>query len=267
MCRQRRILVALGSFAVALVVCIGTSARPALAQGPQALVQTFCREDAFGARTSPASLPHIASLVAWPLEPAWDRVILISAYEVGAPTFHDDDTAEVVVRYAVVGEVDAKEHREGPYESQQRFHLKQRLRGWVIAGPPPPPHVFVHRVDTTATQQAFQGAGGYLSQSRFIAEMLREADWEVPLESTQEIVRGRTYASVERPAPGDLVVYLAGGRPYHVGLLERAGVVVSATLGIGLVRSTIATFPGEARYLRLQEIASHRRLRDDESSR
>lgn len=266
MCRPRSIVDVL-RLAAALVACIGTGAHAALAQGPQALVQTFCREDAFGARTSPASLARIAALVAWPLEPAWDRVLLISAYEVGAPTFHDDDTAEVTVRYAVVGEIDAKEHREGAYEVQQRFHLKERLRGWVIAGPPPPPHVFVHRVEAAATQQAFQGAGGYLSQSRFIAAMLREAGWDVAFESTLEIARERTYASVSRPAPGDVVVYFEGERPYHVGLLERAGVVVSATLGAGLVRSTIATFPGEVRYLRLQDVTSHRRIRDDEPSR
>lgn len=227
-------------------------ARPVEARGPQAVVNAFCREDAFGARTSPATLSRIDPLVAWPLEPAWDHVVLITGYEVGGATVADGGVAEVEVSYVVVGRLAATRRDVEPQRARRRFQLIAGDDGWRIAGPPPPPHVFVHRVDGDATRYALGGRGGYLSQSHFVAEMMHAAGWQVPYESVADVVVGQTYASVADPTAGDIVVYFDGDVPYHVGLLAGPGEVVSAALGFGLVRGSIATFPGTVRYWRLR---------------
>jgi hypothetical protein len=81
--------------------------------------------------------------------------------------------------------------------------------------------------------------------------MLRSAGWDVPYQTTSDLLNGAVFGSVDEPDPGDLVVYLRAGVAYHAGLLEAKGVLVSSTANAGLVRAPVEGFPGEVRYLRL----------------
>jgi len=225
-----------------------------MATGPQAIVAAFCREDALGARSNRRAYGRVAALVAWPLEPAWDSVVLIRGFEVGEPQRIAPEEAEVAVTYTVVGGVSALRYDVEAHLAVRRFRVVLRDGRWWISGAPPLPHVFSDRVDPERVRRAMQGDGGYLSQSRFVAELMRAGGWKVPVETVAELLSGATYGPVATARPGDLAVYLDRGNPYHVGVVEAPGVVVSATLTGGLARSTLGAFAGEVRFLRLREI-------------
>jgi len=225
----------------------------AVAQRPQEIVAAFCREDGLGARTLASTFRRVAPLVKWPLEPAWDSVVLITGYKVGNAIEMEAGVVEIEVEYSVVGRLVQQRHEVETQTKLQRFRLQASDDGWWIVGPPVPPHVFVHRVDTEALGRALAGRSGYLSQSLFVAEMFRAAGWRVPTESVDALLAGTTYVPVPQAAVGDLAVYSDGDAPYHVAIVEEPDIVVSATLNAGIVRSTLATFPGRVRFLRLVE--------------
>lgn len=230
------------------------AAPPPRPLGPHEVVSAFCREDALGARTAPRLFARIAPFVGWPLEPAWDHVVLVQGYEIGDPQRLEPGLFEVPVTYTVVGRLSANRKDAESHLAQRVYRVALIDGSWRLTGAPPPPHLFANRVDAERLQQGLQGADGYLSQSRFVAEIVRAGGWTVPMETVVEMLAGATYGPVRQPRPGDLAVFVDGDLPYHVGIVEAPGRVVSATLTAGVVRSTPATFAGRVRYLRLRVV-------------
>ena len=76
----------------------------AAADDPLNTVRAFCVADGRGDRIDPHAWSKVAPLIAWRLEPAWDRIILIQGYQVGTPIRSGDDVT-VGVDYTVVAEV------------------------------------------------------------------------------------------------------------------------------------------------------------------
>ena len=223
--------------------------------GPQSVVREFCRADALGERGSSWGWTDVAPLVTWELEPAWDQITLVSTYTVEPPRPDGEGTLAVDVRYAVVGQVSALGLDTNVYVETVTFRVQAPDGvGWRIIGPMPAPHIFANRVDVGEMRRSLQqGATNFVPDGLFVWHMLRSAGWNVPFEGTGDLLNGAAYRPVERPAVGDLVVYLRDGTPYHVGLWEAENQVVSSTLNAGIMRAALEAFPGEVRYLRLVE--------------
>ncbi len=224
-------------------------------RGPQTTVREFCRLDAMGARATLQGWPQVAPLVAWPWEPAWDRVVLITSYTVGWPVAEEEGQFAIEVRYAVQGVVTAAGLREEPHVESRLFRVAPMPDGlWRITGPPPPPHIFADNADASGVQRSLAAGGvNFVANSTFVHRLFGEAGWEVPLLSTLEFERSDRFRVVKEPRPGDLVLYFDGAQPYHVGVLEQEAVVVSSTLNGGVVRTSLDTFAGDRKFLRLVE--------------
>ncbi len=226
---------------------------PAWGESPQSVVAQFCRFDAEGARLSAWDMRRIAGRIGWPLEPAWDRVLLVTGYAVGEAQPIAPGLVEVAVDYSVVGRIEV----DGFEAEQRNDRVVVRMRwladAWRFVGAPPEPRLFASRVDVEGVRRLLGGERGIVANSTLVHGLLHAAGWQVPLESTREMMAGATYAPVETPAVGDLALYLRDGTPYHVGVVEAPGVIVSATLAAGVVRATPHTFAGELRYLRLRQ--------------
>ena len=222
------------------------------AQSPQDAVSAFCRLDADGARLSAWDMQRIAPLIGWPLEPAWDRVVLVNGYTVRAAVPLAPNRFEVAIDYAVVGSIDADGFVGESRSERVIVHVRRLLGAWRLVGIPFEPRLFANRVDTDGMRRILRGERGGIRNSALVFELMHAAAWDVPPESTRDLLSGGSYAAVDQPQAGDLAVYLRDGAPYHVGLLEAPGVVVSATLAAGVVRATLRTFAGEVRYLRLR---------------
>ncbi|MCX8073330.1 MAG: hypothetical protein N3C12_12900 [Candidatus Binatia bacterium] len=222
--------------------------------GPQNVVREFCRLDALGARATLQGWPQVAPLVAWQLEPAWDRVVLITSYTVGWPVAEADDVFAIEVRYAVQGTVTATGFEQAPTVEARRYRVEPSDDGtWRIAAPPPPPHIFSHDVDIPAMQQSLQRGGvNFLPNSLFVWELYRRNGWEIPFEHTLALTRTQVFRRTEKATAGDVVLYLDEDTPYHVGVLESEDVVVSSTLNAGIVRTPVDAFAGTRRVLHLR---------------
>lgn len=239
---------------VALVAAV--AAAPVVAQlGPQNVVREFCRLDAVGARATLQGWGRVAPLVQWPWEPAWDRVVLITSYTVGWPIAEEQGKFAIEVRYAVQGVVSAAGLREQTSVESRVFRVEPSDDGfWRIAGPPPPPHVFLHDVDVEAMRRSLaEGGVNFIANSLLVHRLFRQAGWDIPFLSVSELARGEVFREVPEAKAGDLVLYLDGDEPYHVAVLEQEGVVVSATLNAGVVRTSLDAFPGGRKTLRLVE--------------
>lgn len=238
--------------------CLGlllglVSVAPAWAESPQSVVAQFCRFDAEGARLSAWDMRRVAWRIGWPLEPAWDRVLLITGYSVGDAQAIAPGLVEVAVDYSVVGRIEV----DG-FEAEQRsdrviLRLRWFADAWRLVGAPPEPRLFASRVDVEGIRRLLRGERGIVANSMLVYALLHAAGWQVPLESTREMMAGGTYVPVDTPEVGDLALYVRDGMPYHVGVVEAPGVIVSATLAAGVVRATPRTFAGELRYLRLRQ--------------
>jgi cell wall-associated NlpC family hydrolase len=115
-----------------------------------------------------------------------------------------------------------------------------------------PPHVFGARISADEVVAALKGERGtFVSNSLFLQRLMRAAGWDVGYERTADLPTHGTYGPVDVSRAGDLVVYTQDGAAYHVGVLERDGKVVSATLNGGIVRASLNGFLGEVQYLRL----------------
>jgi hypothetical protein len=221
--------------------------------GPQSIVRKFCQTDGIGQRVSVAGWADIAPLVSWRLEPAWDHVVLISGYELGAPLPIGDGDVGIEVRYSVTGHVWAVGVRDDARVEAITFRVHEGADGsWHIAGPPPEPHIFNSHVEIESMQRSLERGGiNFIANTTFVWQMFRSAGWEVPLEPTASLLDGSNYRLVTEPKPGDVIVYLRDGSPYHAGLVEAEDQIVSATVNGGIVRTTTNAFPGEVKYLRL----------------
>jgi len=220
-------------------------------------VRQFCQLDALGQRVTVRGWSQIAPLVRWPLEPAWDHVVLIGEYEVGSPRATESTALEVEVRYKVLGQVSALGLETEVHAETVAFRVDAPDEtGWRIDGPPPPPHLFAGRVDVEHMRRSFEyGSWNFVPNSLLVWQLFRSAGWNVPLQRTVDLPHGAAFRSVPAPQVGDLVLYLRDGVPYHTGVLEAEDRVVSSTLHNGIVRTVVAAFPGEVKYLRLVEPA------------
>lgn len=245
-----------GPWPAGFVVAAALFAGPVGAQlGPQNVVREFCRLDAIGARVTVPGWARVAPLVQWTWEPAWDRVFLITSYTVGWPVVQEEGRFAVEVRYALRGVVTALGLREQDSVESRVFHVEPSDGGvWRIVGPPPPPHVFFHDVDVEMMSRSLaQGWLNFVSNSLWVHGVFRQAGWDIPLLSVSELARGEAFREVQEAKGGDLILYFDGDEPYHVGVLEQEGVVVSATLNAGVVRTSVDAFPGTRKALRLVE--------------
>ncbi len=236
------------------IMAIGALVSRGAAQtGPQTAVREFCQLDAFGSRVAIQTWPQVAPLVEWSLEPAWDEVVLITSYTVGWTENAPDNMLDVEVQYAVSGRVTAA----GVHDETSIESVKYRVRGtptndWRIVGPPPPPHILATHVDTEPLRRSLErGGASFLPNSNFIFHLFRGGGWNIDWQPTSALLSGGTFRPVDKPKPGDLVLYLRDATPYHVGVLENEGVVVSSTLNAGIIRAPQAAFPGEVKYARL----------------
>jgi hypothetical protein len=240
------------SVLAACVVLATAAPAYALESGPQAVVGQFCRVDGLGQRVRIAEWGAIAPLVAWSLEPAWDHVVLIGSYQVAPTRWLEDGSVTIAVRYAVIGEVSALGLDTAVHVETVEFRMEAANGVWRLLGPPPPPHIFAHRVDMDALRQSLESGGlNFLPNSIFVWRMFQSAGWNVAFVPTIDLLNGQAYRAVDKPKTGDLVVYLRDGVPYHVGIVEADDQIVSSTLNAGIVQTAPDAFPGEMKFLRL----------------
>lgn len=233
------------------IVAVATEV-PALESGARVVVRRFCQADGLGQRVQPAGWAAIAPLVAWPLEPAWDYVVLIDGYQVGVPYAVEDGGLAIEVRYAVIGDVSALGLDTAVHVETAEFRMDGADGTWRILGPPLPPHIFASLVDVDATRESLQGGGrNFLPDTVFIQQVLRSNGWNAAFVPTAELLQSETYRIVDKPEVNDLAVYLRDGVPYHVGVFEANDRIVSSTLNAGVVRTAPDAFPGEMKVLRL----------------
>jgi hypothetical protein len=236
-----------------LLTVLLSSTAAAVEAGPQTVVRQFCQLDGMGRRVSIPGWTDVAPLVSWSFEPAWDHVVLISGYSVGAPRPGDEGTVTVDVSYNTVDQVSALGIETLVRVETEHFEVRAVAdSGWRISGPPLPPHIFTDPVDVESMRRSLeQGGLNFLPNTLFVWRMFHTAGWNVPFQRTIDLLGSSAYRAVARPAVGDVVVYLRNGAPYHVGLLETEHQVVSSTLNGGIVRTPIQAFAGEVKYLRL----------------
>jgi hypothetical protein len=228
---------------------------PSLSQAadPLKTVRAFCAADGRGDRIDPGRWHNIAPLVAWRLEPAWDRLRLVRGYEVGTPIL-DGDEVTVAVDYTVVAEVRPGSVDKRPYVEHRihRLGLDETDGRWRLLPPPPAPFVFEsHAEADTLAKLLDPETGRYLSSSELVWRLARAAGWELPLAVTPLLASSAYLARIATPRPGDLVFYFDGEVAYHVGLLESENQVVSATLNAGIRRAPVDAFAGSVEYRRL----------------
>jgi len=249
-------LSAVGSIVLLVVLLI---ARLAPAADPLETIRNFCRVDGLGARLAPRDWREkVAPLVTWPLEPAWDRVHLISGYEIGTPKVDGRDVI-VSVKYTVVADVSAGHVTKEPRIETHTYRLAGNADGsmWLVAGAPAVPYVFASEVDEQAMARSLDpDEQQYLSNSGFVWQMLHAAGWSVPYQDTPQLVSAPELTSTEAPLFGDVAVYYDGADPYHVGFVDENNRVLSSTINGGLRRTAVDAFPGDHRYFRLRAFAA-----------
>ena len=241
------------SIALAFAVLLLPARSLAAEFGPQGIVRQFCQADGMGQRVTIPGWAGLAPLVGWAYEPAWDNVTLITGYTVGSPQAAAQNSFTVEVRYGVIGQLSPLGLNGEAHAETVTYRVQADEQGsWLIVGPPPAPHVFANRVDIEVMRRSLSDGGvNFLANTVFVWQMFRSAGWDIPFESTADLLSGTTYRVVEDPKPGDLVVYLRDEAPYHVGLLEAKNQVVSSTFNAGITRTPIDAFAGTVRYLRL----------------
>lgn len=238
----------------AMLVAAGIATAAEL--GPQSVVRQFCQADGNGERITLPGWAALAPLLTWPYEPAWDTITLISGYNVRPPQPAEEHGLDVEVHYSIVGQLSPFGLNPESHVEVVTYHLQPDEHGnWRITGPLPPPHLFANQVDIDAMRHVLsEGDASFLANSVFVWKMFQSAGWNVPFQTTTDLLSSTTYRDVEAARAGDLVVYLRDGAPYHVGLLEAKDQVVSSTLNAGITRATVDAFPGEVRYLRLGRV-------------
>ncbi len=242
---------------LAVAALLATLACPAIVQAqiPEDAVRVFCQRDGHGDRLRSGTWPSIGELVTWRLEPAWDRVVLISGYRIGG-VVRDGDQAEMEITYASVAEVTPQGISDVSGPDIVKVHLVRRGNAWRLLDPPPPPHVFENLVDRDdmAASMAPENAT-FVSDSVFIWRMFRQAGWDLSFEPVAHLLDPGTFFPVAEPRVGDVVAYVHNGVPYHAGIYEGEDSVVSATINRGIMRTRLSAFAGDLRYLRLGDVA------------
>lgn len=235
--------------AAALAVGLVVAARAALLS-PIDTVRAFCREDGRGTRLGPGSWNVIAPLVAWELEPAWDRIVLVDGYRIGAAR-QKGNMVLIPVTWTVVGEVSPRGHVRQRRDETRIFRLVPTAAGgWRLAPPPPPPHVFANLVDPERLYAMLSGEQpGYRSAADFVSSHLRSGgSAHVVFSSVRDIARASGLVETDKPRAGAVVIFEDAGLAYHAAVVVEDGWIVSATLNRGVVRSVPDAFAGRRRY-------------------
>jgi hypothetical protein len=223
---------------------------PALGADPLNTMRAFCRADGFGDRLQPSSWINVAPLVSWRIEPAWDQLRLIRGYEMGTPKLREDGV-EVEVSYTVSGELRAGSvSREIRLESRTyRLVTEDDGENWRIVGPPPVPYLFESQADVEELSTLLKPEdGSYVSNSAFVWHLLRHRHPDLPYRDTASLANAIYLVGTEEPKAGDLALFYDGDVPFHVGVVEADGVIVSATMNAGVWRGPVSRMPGEVRY-------------------
>lgn len=108
-------------------------------------MEEYCRLDRNGARLSSdtADSERIAKLATWPIEPGWDSLVAIRAFELVSVT-QKPKYSIVVVRYTVLGSMFGATVTPARKRTELvRFVLVPAFHGWQIQRPMIPPHVSV----------------------------------------------------------------------------------------------------------------------------
>lgn len=239
--------------AAALVAGLAALPFPAFAGDPLATVRAFCRADGTGARLHSATWSGVARLVGWSLEPAWDRIFVINGYEIGSSKWAAEGRTGVDVTYTLAAEIRSGRVTRKEELATHRYELALDPAGaWRIQGPPPPPHVFGSELDPELVAEALHPESGiFQSSSTFVWKMLHGGGWTIPYLDTTDLSRASVLRATEQPRPGDLVFYLLGEEPYHVGWMADDGLVLSASLNAGVRRAPIDAYAGEMRFMRV----------------
>jgi hypothetical protein len=246
----------MGIVLIALLALLGPL--PAYAANPMDTVHAFCRADGRGERIVVRTWPTIAPLVEWGLEPAWDHVILIHGFEVGSARYDADGNAFVSVTFHVAAEVEAGKVTKEPREEKRTFRVvsDEARTLWVIAGPPPVPHVFISQVEPDEMAASLDAdTGSFITNTAFIQSFLNGAGWELSPFRVRDAPELTELNDADDPQAGDIVLYYDGDTPYHIGVLESDGVVLSATHNVGIRRAPIDAFAGKVRYRRARASA------------
>ncbi|HUI26690.1 MAG TPA: hypothetical protein VL403_11455 [Candidatus Kryptonia bacterium] len=243
---------------VGAVLLVVMQSNPLASQArPSALdvVRRFCQADGLGLRLDPRRWALVAPLVNWPLEPAWDRVFIVSGYQIQTPR-HLAEHVEVPIEYTVTatvaaGEVDTAV--SGPQIVSVALHVEVDATGtWRIIGPPPVPYVFATQFDPAAVRASLQpDSTTYLSNSAFVWRMLAQAGWSIPYRSVHELRDPSLFAPVTEPTTNDVALFVGDDGPYHVGLVTADNLIASATINRGITQTTPDAFPGAVIYLHL----------------
>jgi hypothetical protein len=229
-------------------------AAPAFAADPLNTVRAFCAADGKGMRIDPSTWASLAPLVAWRLEPAWDRIRVIRGYRIGTPVIEGEEVL-VAVEYTVVNDVEAGTVRNQARLESHTFRLAadESAGWWRILPPPPPPYLFDSQVDVDALATLLDpDAEHYLSGPALVWRLLHGAGWELPRVGTAELASAGHTMPIEIPSPGDLVFHFDGEEPYSVGLVESAERAVFATLNGGIRRAPFDALAGRVEYRRLR---------------
>lgn len=238
---------------VFLLVLFLVSVSSTQALSPMDTVHAFCRADARGDRIVARTWVNLTPLIQWGLEPAWDRVVLIAGYEVGNTRYDEDDNALVTVTYNVAADVVGGLVTREAREEKRVFRVvaDETRTAWYIAGPPPPPHVFLTQVEPEEMAASLDpDTGTFLSSATLIRRFLNGAGWELSSFTVNATATLAELTDVTTPAIGDIVLYYDGDAPYHIGVLEEEDVVLSATLNGGIRRAPVDAFAGKVRYRR-----------------
>jgi len=237
----------------ALLSVLAVLCTPAIGADPLKTMRAFCRVDGLGDRLQPSTWIKVAPLVTWKVEPAWDQLRLIRGYEMGAPRLREDGV-EVEVTYTVSADLKAgKVLREIRLESRTyRLVTEDEGEHWRIVGPPPVPYLFESEADVEELSALLAlDDSSYVSSSAFVWHLLRRDHPDLPYRDTASLTSAIYLVETEEPKPGDLALYYDGDLPFHVGVVEAEGVVVSATMNAGVWRGPADSFPGTVQYRRV----------------
>jgi len=237
------------------IVLVLLSASTVQAQYPELIVNAFCEADGRGERLVAGPGSALTEAFGGRFQPAWDRLLLISGYEV-EPRRIGPEEAEIEVRYTVVAEVTGEGVDRRERLESVRLALLRGPDGWRLVGPPPPPHLFASGFEAEPLAALLRPLNEeYISNSKFVWQMFQNASWSVPYRPTSAFLSEELLRPVAEPRVGDVVAYLDRGVPYHVGLYVGEDRVASATITGGVARTALNAFAGEIRYLRLTEAA------------
>jgi cell wall-associated NlpC family hydrolase len=237
----------------ALLCALMVMSTPAVGADPLKTMRAYCRADGLGDRLQPSTWIKIAPLVTWKIEPAWDQLRLIRGYEIGTPQLGEDGV-EVQVTYTVSGDLQAgKVSREIRLESRT-YQLATEDEGqhWRIVGPPSIPYLFESQADIEGLSALLKpDDGSYISSSAFVWHLLRRDHPDLPYRDTASLAKANYLVETDEPKPGDVALYYDGDVPFHVGVVDADGSIVSATMNAGVWRGGPESFPGIVQYRRI----------------